>query len=116
VGKPIKVTVTGKAAGYTSKSLSATVLWPYAATGTLAVVGDAVVGQSLGVDVGAWSPSPSFKYQWLREGKAISKATKASYKLVAADRDKNITVKVTIAKAGYEAQPVQTLGPVGPIS
>ena len=40
------------------------------------------------------------KYQWLRNGKAIKKATKASYKLTAKDKGKKVSVKVTYSKAG----------------
>src|SRR5690606_37694962 len=34
-------------------------------------------------------------YQWYRDGKAISKATKSAYRLTATDHGKRITVKVT---------------------
>ncbi|CUR55354.1 hypothetical protein NOCA1140002 [metagenome] len=40
------------------------------------------------------------KYQWLRNGKAIKKAKKASYKLTAKDKGKKVSVKVTYSKAG----------------
>ena len=61
------------------------------------------VGQTLTVDKGAWAPEPAkLAVQWYRSGKAISKATKATYKLTKSDAKKKITVKVTAKKAGYE--------------
>ena len=61
-----------------------------------------MVGASLKAAAGDWFPTPtSFSYQWLRDGKAISGATKSTYTLVAADVGKKISVKVTGSKAGY---------------
>ncbi|WP_146080698.1 hypothetical protein [Pseudoclavibacter sp. RFBB5] len=60
------------------------------------------VGQTLTAKTGAWSPAPvTLNYQWLRNGAPISGATKSTYKLTAADKGKNITVKVTGSKSGY---------------
>jgi hypothetical protein len=43
----------------------------------------------------------TLSYRWLRDGKAISKATSKKYTLVAADRGKKITVTVTGKRSGY---------------
>jgi hypothetical protein len=43
----------------------------------------------------------ALSYQWYRSGAKIAKATKPTYKLVAADRGKKITVKVTGTQPGY---------------
>src|SRR5690606_26195129 len=59
------------------------------------------VGATLGVDKGAWTTGTTFKYQWYANGKAISKATKATYKLTSKEAGKAITVKVTGSKSGY---------------
>jgi hypothetical protein len=40
-------------------------------------------------------------YQWYRDGKPISKATLASYKLTTTDWHKTIHLKITGSKAGY---------------
>lgn len=40
-------------------------------------------------------------YQWLRNGKKISQATKAKYTVSSKDKRKRITVRVTVHKAGY---------------
>jgi hypothetical protein len=64
--------------------------------------GTPTVGASLEAAVGDWFPTPtSFNFQWLRDGKAISGATKSTYSLVAADAGKRVSVKVTGSKAGY---------------
>lgn len=77
----------------------------FAKVGTPKVSGTAKVGGTLSVSsVGAWSPAPtSATYQWYRSGAAISGATRSSYQLVAADRGKKITVRVTGQRAGYKA-------------
>jgi hypothetical protein len=52
----------------------------------------------------AYVPSPAsatVKYQWYRNGKAISKATKVTYKITKTDRGKAISVKVSINAWGY---------------
>ncbi|MDR1711314.1 MAG: hypothetical protein LBR58_05605, partial [Propionibacteriaceae bacterium] len=117
VGKEISVKVTGSATGYTTKVLSNSWLWPYQQVGQLSLVAPAagyVVGQTVKVSSVGWQPVPSLKYQWYRDGKAISKATKSSYKLAKADAGKQITVKVTISKSGYTAQPAWTSPAVTP--
>jgi beta-glucosidase-like glycosyl hydrolase len=65
------------------------------------IVGTRKVGRTLKAKVGAWSPAPTFSYQWYRGGKAIAKATSSTYKVKAADRGKRITVTVKAARAGY---------------
>jgi hypothetical protein len=65
------------------------------------IKGKAKVGQKLKAKAGAWSPKPALSYQWYRGGKAIAKATAATYKVKAADKGKRLTVKVTASKAGY---------------
>jgi hypothetical protein len=67
------------------------------------VVGVAKVGHRLKAKTGSWSPAPSFSYQWYRSGKAIAKATKATYKVTKADRGKRISVKVKAVSPGYKA-------------
>lgn len=59
------------------------------------------VGSRLTAKPGSWTSGTTFAYQWKRGGTAISGATKSSYKLVAADAGKKITVTVTGTKSGY---------------
>jgi serine protease len=60
------------------------------------------VGHKIKASKGTWSPTPAtFRYQWYRSGKKISKATKSTYKLTRSDRHKKISVKVTVSRPGY---------------
>lgn len=60
------------------------------------------VGKKLTCSSGTWSPAASqYTYQWLRNGKAIARATKTSYKLKSSDRKKRITCKVSAVRPGY---------------
>ena len=72
------------------------------ATPVPTVSGTAKVGKSLTAKAGSWKPAKvTLKYQWLRDGQPIAKATKSSYKLVKADAGRKITVQVTGSKSGY---------------
>ncbi|MDQ6525765.1 hypothetical protein RB608_19270 [Nocardioides sp. LHD-245] len=60
------------------------------------------VGAKLRATTGTWQPAPTgVRYQWLRDGKPIKKATKASYKVKKADRRHRVSVRVTVSRAGY---------------
>ena len=64
-------------------------------------------GRVLSVKVKGWKPKPSKKsvkvrYQWLKNGKKIKGAKKATYRVRAKDRGKKISVRVTAKKKGYE--------------
>jgi len=100
-GKAITVRVTATApntvdATVTSAAVKAMNVFTKSATPK--ITGTAKVGKTLKVTTGTWSPKPTFTYQWYRGTTAIKGATKASYKLVAADKGKKIKVVVT-AKA-----------------
>jgi len=59
------------------------------------------VGKTVKAVIGTVAPAGvTVKYQWLRNGKAIKKATKASYKLTTKDKGRKVSVKVTYSKAG----------------
>jgi hypothetical protein len=79
-------------------------------TGNLRVVnapwisGTLTVGKKLTAHKPVWSDSvSSTKYQWYRNGKKISHATKSTYKLTKSDRGKRITVKVSVTAKYYKA-------------
>jgi hypothetical protein len=66
------------------------------------ITGTGKVGKTLKAKAGTWKPAKvTVKYQWLRDGQPIAKATKSSYKLVKADAGRKITVRVTGSKSGY---------------
>lgn len=105
-GTAISLRISGSQPGFASADATSAATTAVAA-GTLAgatpkVSGTAKVGKKLTVKAGTWKPTGvAVSYQWFRSGKAIKKATKSTYTLVAADRGKKITVKVTGKKAGY---------------
>lgn len=107
LGKRISVRVTASKEGYTSSTLTS------AQTGTVAagiirctvapkITGVVKVGRYLTASNGSWTPGGlTYRYQWYRNGVAISGATAKTYKLTAASRGKRITVKVTARRTGY---------------
>ncbi|MHA3837558.1 carboxypeptidase regulatory-like domain-containing protein [Terrabacter sp. AAH1] len=101
------VTVTGMKTGYTTaaKTSAATLA---VATGTLTatpmpkITGTTRVGSRLTATAGTWSPAPvTLKYQWRRNGVAITGATASTYVIASSMRGARITVTVTGAKTGY---------------
>ncbi len=106
LGKQIRVRATASKSGMTGATADSAVALTVAAgkiTGaTPTIKGKAKVGKKLTVSAGATSPSGvTVKYQWLRNGKVIKKATKSSYKVTAKDKGKKLSVRVTRSKAGY---------------
>ncbi|MEV8337697.1 FG-GAP-like repeat-containing protein [Leucobacter sp. NPDC077196] len=101
----ITVVVTGTKTNYASapRSSAATAR---VGSGSLVsvpptITGDAAIGRKLTAQRGDWSPSVTFSYQWYRDGKAISGATKRSYTTASKDWKHRLTVRVRGAKTGY---------------
>ncbi len=70
-------------------------------TGRPAVSGSARVGRTLTAKPGSWTPRPTaLGYQWLRNGKAVRGATKASYVVSRADVGRKLAVRVTARSSG----------------
>ncbi len=68
------------------------------------ITGTAKVGKKLRASTGVWNPpSVAVTYRWLRGGKPISGATKATYTLKVADAGKKISVRTRATKAGFLA-------------
>jgi alpha-tubulin suppressor-like RCC1 family protein len=85
-------------------------------TGTPTVTGTVKVGRTLTAHVGSWEVSATrYSYQWLRNGAAIHAATKATYKLVRADKRKKISVRVTGARTGFTTGTATSAGR-GPVA
>lgn len=105
VGSKISVRVTGSRSGLTTVTkTSAQVVVASATLGAKSpsITGKAKKGKTLKVKMSAWTPAPvKITYQWLRNGSAISKATKSTYKVTKKDRKKYISVRVTGSKPGY---------------
>ena len=104
-GQKLTVKVTAKRSGYTTSaktSASTTIAKRLTATPTPTVSGTAAVRSTLTVRTGTWGPGTVSKsYQWYRNGKAISGATKSTYRASAKDAYASITVRVTGKKSGY---------------
>jgi uncharacterized delta-60 repeat protein len=66
------------------------------------VKGRARVGDRLKATTGTWTPTPSgYRYRWLRNGRAITKATGRAYVLTRKDLGKRIAVRVTASRPGH---------------
>ena len=99
----LTVTVTAKKANYataTATSAAVTVVGKLALS-TPVIKGTATVGHALTASIATHTAGATLSYQWDRAGKAISGGTKSTYKTVAADKGKKLTVKVTEKKSGY---------------
>lgn len=108
--KSVSVRVTAKVGSKSATKTSATKTVAYGAfskTTTPKATGTFKVGKTVKATKGAWSPTPtSYSYRWYRSGKAITGATKSSYKLKKADKGKKISVRVTVKRAGYTTRAV----------
>lgn len=100
-GKQVAVKVSGSKAGYTSVSRTSARTLHVPRVGVVKLVGTAKVGRTLTVSRGTWTGATSFTYQWFANGKAISKATRSTYKVPSSMRGKQLSVTVTGRKAGY---------------
>lgn len=104
-GKAVSVRVKGVKTGYTSVTRSsAAVSVPRVLTvpSKVTLSGTPTVGSTLTASPGTWGPSPvTLKYQWLRDGAAISGATSKTYRLVSADAGHELSVRVAGLKSGY---------------
>jgi glycosyl hydrolase family 26 len=76
--------------------------------GALAVVRRPVLtGRSrhratLSVSAGHWRPAPSARrYVWLRDGRAIPRATRSTYRVTRADVGHRLRVRVEVSRPGY---------------
>lgn len=112
LGKTLKVAVTARATGVTSKttvSSGSVVQKSFAVTAAPTITGTARVGETLTAHAGTWSPKPSaLAYRWYRNGSPISGATAATYKLTSADGGQKVQVVVTAALAGYASKAISS--------
>jgi hypothetical protein len=67
------------------------------------ITGTTTVGQTLSCSTGTWTKSPTFSYQWRRNGVTISGATASTYLLVTADGGTLISCTVKATNAGVSA-------------
>jgi hypothetical protein len=65
-----------------------------------AITGTTTVGQTLTCSSGTWSHSPTFTYQWRRNGSKIAGATAATRVLAAGDAGALMSCTVTAKASG----------------
>lgn len=70
-------------------------------TATPTISGTVTVKKTLTARTTGWMAGLTFSYQWLRNGADIPAATLATYKLVKADVNKRISVRVRATHSGY---------------
>ncbi|MCD4536543.1 hypothetical protein LRP67_20830 [Nocardioides sp. cx-169] len=99
----VRVTVTRPGWPTTFVTTSAGTVAKRALTvGRITAVGKAKVGQRLTARATGWRPGAiRFRYQWLRDGRVVRGATRATYLLRKADRRSVIRVRVTASKPSY---------------
>ncbi len=101
--KPITVTTTVNQAGFTtvtSTSQAVTIQAGKITAPATAIAGASVMGGTVLVTANIPSGVKA-TYQWLRNGTAISSATKTSYLMKADDVNQDLSVRVTLTKTGY---------------
>ena len=97
------MTVLVGAVGAAPEAEAATKRFTSVATPT--IVGTAQVGSTLTAKHGRAKPSAtSWTYRWYRSGKRIAGVSGKTYRLVAADLGKRITVKAVAKRHGYSAK------------
>lgn len=107
LGKALSVVVTGTAPSGpqpTPYTLSGGTVQRGVITAPSKVVasGTPYVGRRLTALRGTWAPSGiTFRYQWLRDGRAISGATASTYVVRRTDKGHRIAVRITGIKSGY---------------
>ncbi|GAB2707422.1 hypothetical protein BKA24_000824 [Microbacterium marinum] len=67
------------------------------------ITAGASVGRKVSAKPGTWTSGTSFAYQWLSDGRAIARATAATYTPAASVRGKKLSVRVTGTKPGFAA-------------
>lgn len=105
VGKQLVVSVTGTKAGYkseTKQSAPVRVVNQGFSAPTPVIVGSGLVGDSLTISQGTWTPSPTTRlYQWYDDNGAISGATSSTYRPNDNQAGQHIYVEITGKLAGY---------------
>lgn len=107
LSKHLTVRVTASKAGYQSATAlsapsAAVGLGQIVNVGLPVILGKKRVGRTLKANVGTWIPGGlTFRYTWLRDGKAIPRAHSRTYKLTRASKHHRISVRVKAVRVGY---------------
>ncbi len=105
VNHTLSVSVTGSLIGFesatqTSASTSAVANATFGSL-TVAIVGTTKATKTVSAKVVGARSGATLKYQWLLDGKVISKATAATLKITAKQKGHKLSVRVTQTKAGF---------------
>ncbi|OII38172.1 hypothetical protein BIU98_14965 [Curtobacterium sp. MMLR14_010] len=74
---------------------------------TVSITGSSTVGSKFTARVGSWNTSGiTYSYQWLRDGSAVSGATKSTYTTTSKDVGHRMQVTVTAKKSGWTSASV----------
>lgn len=117
VGKTISVRITATQSGFTTTAAtsiatsSVTAGLPFTSSPIPTIYGAGAVGQTLTANPGSWAPEPTLNYQWLSNGRAISRATGSTFAVTSSYQGRSITVQITAYLAGY-ASTTRTSNPV----
>lgn len=107
LGKTISIRLTAAYSGYTTTTVISDSTSPVASGTSFTsisaptITGTAVIGETLTAEIGSWTPTPSFRYQWFSNGRAITGATSSNLIVTRAYRGRTITVQVTGTLSGY---------------
>jgi hypothetical protein len=105
-GKKVTVTVTGSKSGYTTATRTSLATVAVAKADLVAglaptISGTAEYGSTLTASAEGWDGATTLSYQWLRDGTAISGASKSTYKVALADRGHEVSVSLVASRTGY---------------
>lgn len=104
--KQIAVQVTVSQAGY-DDAVATSAATDNVAPGTFlntvepSVTGTAQVGETLTAHKGAFTPKPSYAYQWTVDGNEVSGATDRTYTIRPQDEGKKVAVEILASRPGY---------------
>ena len=106
LGKRLQVRVKASRPGYRTAYTQSTVTGSvvpatFARTGPPTIAGTPQVDKPLTAATGVWTPNGTPSYQWFVDGSAVSGATSTTYTPRIEDLRKQVTVKVTMRRAGY---------------
>lgn len=105
LGSVLRLRVSSSLTGFLSMSVDAgaTAVSPglLSLSSTPRISGSPRQNMTLSAVLGKWDTGSVLSVQWFRNGIAITKATKLTYRLTAKDKGKKITVTVTAQKLGF---------------
>lgn len=105
VGKGLTVDVSGVITGYPQLPQTSAAVTPAGGVlpgGTAAIIGTAKVGSKLTASLSGWPTGLTYTYSWYAGSTVLQSGTSRYYSLPASVLGKQITLKVTGTKSGFE--------------